>query len=142
MIISQTRQELLILEYLKTLYYEFKSKFVLQKVHYKVEGSCKKCGKCCRHMYSIDTYTKNEFKITQMIYPKYKRFYVINQDENGNLIFACNLVNDDGSCSVYNKRLSMCKKYPHKNIRYGTKLPEYCGFKVIPDKKFEDYITN
>lgn len=130
----------LLFDYLKTLYYEIKARFIIEKVSYSIEGQCKKCGRCCKHMYSIDTYSESEFKITQFFYPKYRRFYVAGKDEDGRLIFACKLLNKDGTCSVYSKRLGMCKNYPHKNLKYGTKLPDYCGFKVVCDKKFEDYL--
>lgn len=123
----------------KTLYYEFKSYFVPEKIRYEITGSCKKCGKCCRYMYSFDTYTEKEFKIMQFLYPAYKRFYIKGKDDFGNLIFACKYVQDDGLCSVYNKRLPMCKKYPVPSIRYPASMHEGCGFTVCK-KTFKDYL--
>ncbi|MBR1460335.1 YkgJ family cysteine cluster protein [bacterium] len=124
---------------IKSIIYEIWSYFVPEKLSYEITGSCKKCGKCCNYMYSVDTYTEKEFKIMQMIFPKYKRFYIKGRDDEGNLIFACKLVTPDGLCSDYKHRLRMCKNYPAKRINYPGKLHDGCGYKVNT-KNFEDYI--
>lgn len=126
---------------IKSIFYEIKSYFVTEKLEYEITGSCKKCGKCCNYMYSFDTYTEKEFKIMQMIFPKYKRFYIKGRDKFGNLIFACKLVTKEGLCSDYKHRLQMCKKYPLKKINYQAKLHDGCGYKVNV-KNFKDYIDN
>ena len=118
---------------------EIKSYFVPEKTSYNIVGKCKKCGKCCNYMYSFDTYTEQEFKFMQLLFPPYKRFYIKGKDEAGNLVFACKYVTKDGLCSVYNKRLKMCKTYPHQKIMFPAKLHEGCGYKVIV-KSFEDYL--
>lgn len=85
-------------------------------MEYKITGKCLKCGKCCRYMYSFDTYTTTDFKIMQFLFPAYKRFYIRGKDEAGNLIFACKYVTEEGLCSVYDKRLRMCRNYPAKKF--------------------------
>lgn len=125
---------------IKTFIYEAKSYFVPEKVKYEVVGECKKCGKCCSYMYSFDTYTEQEFKFMQLLYPSYKRFYIKGKDDEGNLIFACKYVSESGLCTVYNKRLKMCKKYPAKQILYPAKLHEGCGYKVLK-KDFKDFLN-
>ena len=120
---------------------EIKSYFVPEKISYKITGECKKCGKCCNYMYSFDTYNEQEFKFMQALYPAYKRFYIKGKDDEGNLIFACKYVSKNGECSVYKKRLKMCKNYPAKRIKYRAKLHEGCGFQ-IETKNFEDYLKN
>lgn len=125
---------------LKAFYYEICSYFVPDKIYYKITGECKQCGKCCNYMYSYDTYTEKEFKIMQFLYPAYRRFYIKGKDEDGNLIFACKLVTKDGKCSVYNKRLAMCKRYPVKKLRHKAQLHDGCGYKV-EDIKFEDFLN-
>lgn len=127
------------LEILENIKNEFLSYFVPEKVEYEIQGECKKCGKCCRYMYSFDTYTEKEFKFMQFLFPSYRRFYIKGKDNKGNLIFACKYVTDEGLCSVYEKRLPMCKKYPSKKIFYPAKLHEGCGFKVVK-KSFNDYL--
>jgi Fe-S-cluster containining protein len=123
-----------------TLINEIKSHFVAEKLTYEIVGECKKCGKCCNYMYSFDTYSEKEFKFMQLLYPAYKRFYIKDKDEEGNLIFACKYVSEEGLCTVYDKRLKMCKRYPVKRILYPADMHEGCGYRVIK-KSFEDYLT-
>ena len=118
---------------------EIKSYFVPERITYEITGECRKCGKCCNYMYSFDTYTEKEFKIMQFIFPAYKRFYIKGKDEQGNLIFACKLVTEDGLCSDYKHRLSMCRKYPKRFVKFPAVLHEGCGYKVNK-KSFEDYL--
>ena len=129
----------MLFDFLETIKNEFLSYFVEERVEYKIVGKCKKCGKCCNYMYSVDTYTEEEFKIMQNIFPTYKRFYIKGKDEFGNLIFACKLVTPDGLCSDYKNRPRMCRKYPVKRISYPAKLHDGCGYKVNI-KRFEDYL--
>ena len=124
----------------QNIYNEFLSYFVPENINYEITGECKKCGKCCRYMYSIDTYTEKEFKILQFLYPPYKRFYIRGKDDDGNLIFACKLVSDEGLCTDYKHRLSMCKKYPKRFVKFPAILHEGCGYKVNK-KKFKDYLN-
>ena len=124
---------------LKSIYWEFLSYFVPQKQKYKISGECKKCGKCCKYMYSKDMYTPKEFKIMQFLFPQYKRFYIRGKDLSGNLVFACKLVGEDGLCTVYKKRLKMCKEYPKKFIHFPAELHDGCGF-YVEKKKFNDFL--
>lgn len=118
---------------------EIKSYFVPEKIDYEIVGECRQCGKCCNYMYSFDTYTEQEFKFMQILFPTYKRFYIKGKDDEGNFIFACKLVSDDGKCTIYNKRPRMCRVYPNKKILYPANLHDGCGFKVLK-KNFEDYL--
>lgn len=119
---------------------EIKSYFVPEKIKYEVKGECKKCGRCCNHIYSFDIADEKEFKFMQILYPTYKRFYIKERDEKGNLVFACKYVSKEGLCTVYNKRPQLCKRYPSPKILYPVDLPDGCGFKVIK-KNFDDYLN-
>ncbi|MBR1753204.1 YkgJ family cysteine cluster protein [bacterium] len=127
------------LHIIQNLYNEILSYFVPEKIKYEITGECKKCGKCCRYMYSFDTYTEKEFKIMQFIFPPYKRFYIRGRDEDGNLIFACKLVGDDGLCKDYKHRLLMCRKYPTRFVDFPAILHEGCGY-VVEKKDFKSYL--
>ena len=129
-----------IIDFIQVIINEFLSNFVPERVSYEITGSCKKCGKCCNYMYSIDTYTEKEFKIMQFLFPKYKRFYIKGKDEEGNFIFACKLVTPDGLCSDYKHRPKMCRNYPAKRIFYPGKLHEGCGY-TVNIKTFDDYLN-
>ncbi len=127
------------LNVVKSIIYEILSYFVPEKLTYEITGECKKCGKCCNYMYSVDTYTEKEFKIMQFLYPAYKRFYIKGKDEYGNLIFACKLVTSEGLCSDYKHRLRMCKNYPARKIIYPAKMHDGCGY-TVKIRHFEDYM--
>lgn len=126
---------------LKSIFYEYLSYFVPEKMSYAITGHCKKCGKCCNYMYSVDTYTEEEFKFMQKLFPAYKRFYIKGKDEEGNFIFACKLVTPDGLCSDYKHRPRMCRNYPVKRIFYPAKLHQGCGYNVNI-KSFNDYLSD
>lgn len=132
---------MLFIKFLKQFYYEFLSYFVADKVFYKIDGKCKMCGKCCRYMYSYDTYTEKEFRFMQFLYPAYRRFKIVGTDEEGNLIFGCKLISDDNKCTVYNKRLRMCRNYPVKKLSFYGKLHEGCGYNIKPEKTFEEMLS-
>ena len=127
------------LDFLCSVINEIRSDFVPEQVVYEVTGQCKKCGKCCNYMYSVDTYTEKEFKIMQFLFPTYRRFYIKGKDEEGNLIFACKLVTPEGLCSDYKHRPRMCRNYPAKRVAYKAELHEGCGYKVNI-KTFDDYL--
>ena len=129
-----------ITDFVMVIINEILSNFVPERVSYEITGECKKCGKCCNYMYSMDTYTEKEFKIMQFLFPTYKRFYIKGKDDEGNLIFACKLVTSDGLCSDYKHRPKMCRKYPAKRIFYPGKLHEGCGY-TVNIKKFDDYLN-
>ncbi|MDD3013264.1 MAG: YkgJ family cysteine cluster protein [Candidatus Gastranaerophilales bacterium] len=111
-----------------------------KKARFKLEGNCLKCGDCCRYMYSVDTYTEDEFRLMTKLFPKYKRFQIIGRDEYDNLIFACNLIDKNGLCSDYKNRLKMCKNYPSAKVNNGGVLHKRCGYKISPEKSFKDYL--
>lgn len=127
------------LDFIVSIINEIRSYFVPERLTYEITGECKKCGKCCNYMYSIDEYTEQEFKFMQILFPAYKRFYIKGKDKDGRLIFACKYVSEEGLCTVYEKRLPMCRKYPAKRIKFYAKFPEGCGYKVNK-KDFKDYL--
>ena len=49
-------------DFIKSLYWEFLSYFVPERQDYKIVGECKKCGKCCRNVYSAYMYSEKEFE--------------------------------------------------------------------------------
>ncbi len=129
----------MLIDVIKTLFYETLSYFVPEKIEYEIVGECNKCGVCCRNIYSLDTYTPKEFRFMQFIYPPYRRFYIKGKDEDGNFIFACKYIGDDGLCTVYNKRPRLCRSYPKKKLNHFANLPDGCGYRVIK-KDFKDYL--
>lgn len=128
-------------DFIKSLYWEFLSYFVPEKQDYKITGECNKCGKCCRRIYSAYMYSEKEFEFMKKFFPSYKMFYIKEKDENGNFVFACKNIGDDGLCKIYDKRPRLCRKYPKKKLSFYAEMPDGCGYKVIK-KSFTDYLKD
>ena len=132
-----------IYKFLKTLLYELYPDCLLEKMKYRLEGYCSKCGDCCRFLYCLDTFSEKEFEFFAFLYPKYKRFKVIGKDEKNNLILACKLIREDGLCPDYKNRPKICRDYPNpKKIYSGGKLYKRCTYRLIPEKSFENYLQD
>ena len=126
------------MDFLKSLYFEIASYLVPQKVKYRIEGQCRKCGECCRQIRSRELHNEKELKFMQFIFPHYKRFFITGTDNEGNLILSCKYLQDNGLCGVYDKRPGLCRNYPEKYISYYAEMPNGCGFKNIK-KDFKDF---
>lgn len=129
----------MIIDILKSIYYEIKSYFVPKQQEYEITGSCNKCGECCENIYATYKYTENEFRIMQFLFPSYKMFYIKEFDENGNTIFGCKNHSADGLCKIYDKRPKICRKYPQKKLSFYAEMPDGCSYKVNK-KTFKDYL--
>ncbi len=127
------------IDIIKSVINEFLSYFVPQKIKYKIEGSCIKCGKCCREIRSYRLKNEKKLKFMQFFLPHYRRFFITGKDEYNNLILSCIYLKTNGECSVYEKRPRLCKNYPVKTINFNAKLIEGCGFRIIK-KEFKDYL--
>ena len=129
----------MIIDFIKSMYWEFLSYFVTEKQDYEIVGECNKCGKCCENIYSAYMYTEKEFEFMKKIFPSYKRFYIKEKDEYGNFVFGCKYLSESKLCSVYEKRPLLCRKYPQKKLSFYAKMPDGCSYKVIK-KSFKEYL--
>ena len=125
-------------------------KFYINKLHspkYILKGKCKQCGNCCRNIifYAYDTPIKdietfNHFKKQN----KHLRlFYNSGKNKSGELLFTCKSLNKNNLCKNYFFRSLYCRKYPLvKSLSTGTYLPtmENCGYEIIPNKSFNDFM--
>ncbi len=127
------------IDFIKSVYYEILSYFVPEKIDYKIEGSCNKCGKCCKEIRCYGLKNEKEFKLMQFFFPHYKRFFIHKIDNEGNLVLTCKYLDDDGLCSVYDKRPKLCRNYPRRTISFNAEMIDGCGFKIIK-KEFKDYL--
>lgn len=127
------------IDFIKSVYYEILSYFVTEKVDYKISGSCKKCGKCCKEIRCYGLKNEKEFKFMQFLFPHYKRFYIHKTDKDGNLVLTCRYLDDNGLCGVYEKRPLLCRNYPKRSISFNAEMIEGCGFNVLK-KEFKDYL--
>lgn len=97
-----------------------------------VEGSCNRCGECCRSL-SIEGYngwlkTESEFVSLTRMRPEYKRFIIVGKS-GGCLLFSCSQLREDGRCGDYENRPTLCREFPHHNLLIaGAKMPANCGY--------------
>lgn len=127
------------IDLIKSIYFEILSYFIPEKIKYRVEGKCNKCGNCCREIRADGLKNEKELKFMQFIFPHYKRFFIIKKDDNNNIVLSCKYLNNNGECSVYDKRPKLCRDYPKESISFNLEMPEGCGYKVIK-KEFKDYL--
>ena len=127
------------IDFIKSLYFEFLSYFVPQKIEYQIVGECKKCAKCCTQVRSYGMKNEKELKFMSLFFPYYRNFYITGKDEKGNLILCCKYITEDSLCAIYDKRPNICRNYPVKKIFENKQMIEGCGYKVIK-KEFKDYL--
>lgn len=125
-------------------------KFFVQKItssKFVVMGKCRRCGTCCRN---ITFFVGNrivtsevEFQKMQEFDKKYRNFEISGKGENGELLFRCKALKENGSCGVYRFRSVNCRLYPRINQKFvydgGVPL-DGCGYSFSVNKKFKDYL--
>ncbi len=126
------------LDFIKSLYYEFLSYFVPEKIIYKLEGQCIQCGKCCKNIRIYGLNNEKELKIMQFFFPRYRHLFIRTKDDN-NFVLSCKYLTSENKCSIYNKRPNFCKNYPSKYTNCNTEMIDGCGYKIIK-KNFKDYL--
>lgn len=125
-------------------------KFLFQKAtssKYIVTGKCKKCGTCCKNIVFYvgerAISDENEFLNMQEFDNKYNNFEINGKGENGELLFRCKSLLENGLCGAYKFRSLHCRLYPKINQKfvYGGGEPlDGCGFRFVVNKKFKDYL--
>ena len=125
-------------------------KFFVQKItssKFVVTGKCRRCGTCCRN---ITFFVGNrivtsevEFQKMQEFDKKYRNFEISGKGENGELLFRCKALKENGSCGVYRFRSVNCRLYPRINQKFvydgGVPL-DGCGYSFSVNKKLKDYL--
>lgn len=125
-------------------------KFFVQKItssKFVVTGKCRRCGTCCQN---ITFFVGNrivtsevEFQKMQEFDKKYRNFEISGKGENGELLFRCKALKENGSCGVYRFRSVNCRLYPRVNQKFvydgGVPL-DGCGYSFSVNKKFKDYL--
>ena len=84
-----------------------------------------------------------EFQKMQEFDKKYRNFEISGKGENGELLFRCKALKENGSCGVYRFRSVNCRLYPRINQKFvydgGVPL-DGCGYSFSVNKKFKDYL--
>ena len=127
------------MDFIKSLYFEFLSYFIPQKISYRIEGKCNQCGECCRQIRCFGLKDEKDLKLMQFFFPSYKNLYIKDIDKNGELILSCKQLNKNNTCNIYKKRPLFCRTYPRKRINFNAEMIDNCGYKVMK-KDFKDYL--
>lgn len=62
--------------------------------------------------------------------PEYGRFTIIGRDSCGFFTYSCSCCGEDGLCSDYKNRPSVCSGYPARSLYYrGIDPPSHCGLR-------------
>lgn len=85
---------------------------------------CFGCTKCCNHVaLEIDTpEDKEDFDQIRWFLVHRDVFVFIDHDDSWNLQFnsPCEKLSENGSCTIYDKRPTICREYDSENCeRYG-----------------------
>ncbi len=129
----------MVIDFIKSIYFEFLSYFVPRKQKYKIKGSCKRCGKCCREIRAYGMKNEKDLKIMQLIFPWYRMFYILRTDDDNNIVLSCKNLNRNGKCKIYKFRPLLCRNYPKKYIDFNGEMIDGCGYEV-EKKDFKDYL--
>ena len=100
-----------------------------------VQGDCLRCGACCEHIVGDPPRWIKETKLLSIYVAYHKvahRFRPIHRGPNGEVIFSCGHLQDDGRCGIYRFRPLICRNYPVIPY-YGVPglLPD-CTYTVAP----------
>lgn len=129
----------MLIDLIKSIYFEFLSYFVPQKQNYKITGKCNKCGKCCQQIRSFGMQNEKDLKFMQLIFPWYKNFYIKETSQTGEIVLSCKKLSASGQCTIYKFRPLLCRNYPKKHINFFVEMIDGCGYKVNK-KEFKDYL--
>jgi Fe-S-cluster containining protein len=107
---------------------------------WKLEGKCRKCGKCCKeiHMKVEPHLIGNRFTRELVIrwISWLFNFYLIRIDyDRDYLVFSCRSINPDGTCGDYRWRPSVCRNYPLVDYFDEPALLEGCGFRAVSSRR-------
>ena len=109
--------------------------------YYLRTGMCTQCGKCCEsiHLGHKGRYLLNtwHFNWLKLWFREYRHFSPIGTTDDG-LVFKCNALREDKTCSVYGDRPTFCRRYPTEAVMImGKTLPEECGYVFKPIETFD-----
>jgi uncharacterized cysteine cluster protein YcgN (CxxCxxCC family) len=96
-------------------------------------GKCRQCGACCQRLQLEQSRrwlrSRRAFKRLVRDHPEFSRFAISGRDNQGLLVFNCQMLGTDNRCHDYANRPQLCRDFPHKGIFFcGGALPPGCGF--------------
>jgi len=111
---------------------------VRKKTQYVREGSCKRCGRCCKMIallvpkgVSKRGWLVGIFRIWHRLAMNFR----LVGEEEGWLVYRCGYYKDDdvgaGHCGIYAFRHRICRFFPGQNLYGHPGLHPDCGFRFI-----------
>lgn len=103
----------------------------------KLRGRCEACGECCTRLVlwhrEAPVQTLQTFAELVEVDPfTYGRFQPHDINADGDLLFQCSKLDEDGRCTVYLERPVICRRYPDPRMFLrGGSLPENCTYQVV-----------
>lgn len=115
---------------------------------YVLKGKCNACGKCCTELvFKIGNdaiSTEEQFERVKKFDKRYNKFFPSGKfGENGEMLFTCKFLRENGKCGVHPFRSLVCRLYPKIDAGFfsnGGKLLEGCGYRVEINRKFSDFL--
>jgi len=114
------------------------------KTPYKQTGACTQRGNCCYYiLFPVPNNWLN--KLFYLWNTEINGFYPrdtkpLQVDEDQFLVMGCRYLRQNGSCSRYSLRPSICRTWPQIEYFGRPKILKGCGFKAVPrDKNFDPY---
>jgi Fe-S-cluster containining protein len=109
--------------------------------YYLRTGMCTQCGKCCEsiHLGHKGRYIQNtlHWRWLALWFKEYRHFQPVGTADDG-LVFKCNALREDKTCSIYGERPGFCQRYPTEMVvMMGKALPEECGYVFKPIQPFD-----
>lgn len=100
----------------------------------RIAGHCLMCGRCCRDLRIMDhgewVTSRRQHESMVRESPEYDRFEIIGKDDAGCLTYSCSCAGEDGLCTDYENRPSICSGYPSPTLYYrGVDPPGHCGYR-------------
>ena len=105
------------------------------------------CGKCCQEvcLYVGSKWLRTEKQVRKEAIknPYLNHFKIFGKTDDGFLKFTCTRLNENGTCSDYEGRPLLCKKFPTTSIYFQHgQLPEGCGFRMSTEMDFEKVLDD
>lgn len=102
---------------------------------WKLEGTCRQCGSCCREIHLKLTPGQMRSKLFTSLAVRWISwlfgFILLKIDrENHSLIFTCRYLTAEGKCGNYPWRANVCRNYPLVDYFTEPKFLPGCGFRA------------
>ena len=100
-----------------------------------LQGECLRCGACCEHIVGDPPKFIKHTKLLSLYLAYHRlahRFRPTHRGPNGEVIFSCGHLQDDGRCGIYRFRPLICRNYPVIPYYSVPGLLPDCTYSVAP----------